>query len=73
MHGTVVAVDEHATGPGAPFKVKGGPNIGKADMALFNAALYLNRSFIAAFRSINYEMSQEIINAFDRVLKALAH
>lgn len=53
--------------------MKGGPNIGKADMALFNAALYLNRSFIAAFRSINYEMSQEIIDAFDRVLKALAH
>jgi hypothetical protein len=71
VHGTVVAVDEHATAPREPFKVKGGPNASKGDMALFNAVLYLNRSFIASFRSINYEMSQTILDKFDTVIKQL--
>jgi hypothetical protein len=71
VHGTVIAVDEHATGPRQPFRVKGGPNIRKGDMALFNLVLYLHRSFIAAFRSINYELSQAMIDTFDAVLKGL--
>jgi hypothetical protein len=73
VHGTVVAVDEHATGPREPFKVRGGPNEGKAGMALFNLVLYLHRSFIAAFRSVNHEMSQAMIDTFNAVLKGLVH
>jgi len=71
VHGTVVAVDEHATGPRQPFKVKGGPNVSKGDMALFNLVIYLNRSFIAAFRSINHEIAQKMLDEFDAVLKKL--
>jgi hypothetical protein len=73
VHGTVVAIDEHATGPREPFKVKGGPNDGNADMALFNSVLYLQRAFIAAFRSIKHEMAQEMIDGFDAALKSLHH
>ena len=73
VHGTVVAVDEHATGPREPFKVKGNRNVSKGEMALFNLALYLNRSFVAAFRSLNHEMSHGIIDHFDNALKALNH
>jgi Family of unknown function (DUF5677) len=43
VHGTVVAVDEHATGPREPFKVRAGPNDRNADMALFNLVLYALR------------------------------
>jgi hypothetical protein len=73
VHGTIVAVDEHATGPREPFKVKAGSNEGNADMALFNSVLYLQRAFIAAFRSINHDMSQAMIDGFDGALKSLHH
>jgi Family of unknown function (DUF5677) len=73
VHGTVVAVDEHATGPREPFKVKGGPNVGKAGMALFNSVLYLHRSFLSAFRSIKHDISQAMLDTFDKVLKGLVH
>ena len=71
VHGTVVAVDEHATGPREQFKVKGGPNVGKADMALFNVALYLFRAFVAMFRALNYDMPQAVFDRFDSTLNGL--
>src|SRR5262249_19998 len=44
VHGTVVAVDEHASGPRVPFRITGGrQNTHKGGMALFNTALYLHR------------------------------
>ena len=73
VHGTVVSVDEHATGPRQPFSVRGAGNEGNGEMALFNLAFYLNRSFIGAFRSINHEMSQEMVDKFDAALKQLNH
>jgi hypothetical protein len=73
VHGTVVAVDEHATAPRQPFRVKKPANLGKADMALFNSALYLYRAVIATFRAVNHEASQAIIDRFEAVLKELAH
>lgn len=73
VHGTVVAVDEHASGPLQPFTVKHPVNVDKAEMALFNLVLYLSRTFLAAFRSINHEMSQGIIDKFNDTLKRLVH
>jgi hypothetical protein len=73
VHGTIIAIDEHATGPRQPFRVKSGPTVKKGDLALFNLVLYLHRSLIAAFRSINYEISQAMIDKFDAALKGLAN
>lgn len=72
VHGTVVSTDEHASGPSVPFRVRGGQqNIEKGGMALFNVALYVYRTLLAAFRSLSYEISKEIVDEVQLVLKNL--
>ena len=68
----MVAVDEHAIGPREPFRIMGGrQNISKGGMALFNAAIYLHRTVLAVFRSLNYEIPQGVVDEFSAGLKEL--
>lgn len=71
VHGSVVAVDEHAMAPGQPFKVNSDPRSRLGDTALFNVAMYLHKSFVAAFRCMNYDMSEAMNGKFDEVIKQL--
>lgn len=74
VHGTVVALDDHASDARTAFRVRGGrQNIEKGGMALFNVVFYLLRTLVSAFRSIQYEIQKEVLEEFEGVLKGLTH
>ena len=73
VHGTVVALDMHAMEPGRSFVVGGGQQRReKGGMAGFNAAIYLFKSTVLAFRGLKYEVPKELQDEFEVVIKELA-
>jgi hypothetical protein len=69
VHGTVIAVDEHAVEINEPFRIITGHRNNQGGMALFNVVLYLRRALTAALTSMNYKIKQEVADEFDNVLK----
>jgi hypothetical protein len=72
VHGTVIALEGHAMGPGEVFRVRAGKaKLNLGDHALFNVLAFTVRTFVCALRAMNEEQPK-LLEEIQEQMKASA-
>jgi uncharacterized protein DUF5677 len=74
VHVTVVGIEAHASTPGEVFKVRARTwaDKGRKGDALFNTLVFISKSFVVAFRTMNEEQPEAILQEIHKQIKKFA-